>query len=66
MVHSIQMLRGIAALLVVQVHFLNNLLIRGVFDTNIIVDFFSIWGDFGVDIFFVISGFVMAKSLEKR
>ena len=59
------MLRGIAALLVVQVHLLNNLIVRGVFSPNLITDFFKIWGDFGVDIFFVISGFVMAKSLEK-
>ena len=60
------MLRGIAALLVVQVHFLNNLILRDVLKTNIITDFFKIWGDFGVDIFFVISGFVMARSLENQ
>lgn len=58
------MLRGIATLLVVQVHFLNNLIVRDVLESNIVTDFFKIWGDFGVDIFFVISGFVMAKSLE--
>lgn len=65
MIHSIQMLRGIAALLVVQVHLLNNLIVREVFSPNLVTNFFRVWGDFGVDIFFVISGFVMAKSLEQ-
>lgn len=54
--NSIQILRGVAAMLVLQVHlfvFLN------------LFDKIHICGAIGVDIFFVLSGFLMLKSIER-
>ncbi len=64
MVNSIQYLRGIAALFVVLFHIkwmLNNVYV----DKNL-GDILFISGNFGVDLFFVISGFVICLSTEKK
>ena len=55
---GIQVLRGIAALLVVANHAVNEAENRNFIKTSIDVDF----GGFGVDVFFVISGFIMVYS----
>lgn len=55
---SIQILRGGAAWLVVVHHFMQQF--YNFQDTNFIGNFFSNYGQFGVDIFFIISGFIMA------
>jgi len=57
-IESIQILRGGAAWMVVVHHFMQRF--YNFEDTNIIGNFFSKHGGFGVDIFFVISGFIMA------
>lgn len=59
---SIQILRGGAAWLVVVHHFMQQF--YSFQPTNLIGDFFSNYGHFGVDIFFVISGFIMAYILS--
>ena len=55
---GLQVLRGIAALLVVVNHAVSEAENRDFLKTNIDIDF----GGFGVDIFFVISGFIMVYS----
>lgn len=55
--HNIQILRAIAAILVVLHHFLPQFNVMG--GNNTWVSFISTWGFTGVDIFFVISGFIM-------
>jgi len=57
-IHNIQMLRAIAALLVVLHHFYPHYQAMG--GTLSPVTTLSAWGFVGVDIFFVISGFIMA------
>lgn len=52
---SVQIVRGIAALLVVLFHIFNKAVAEGIIGTNI----FSV-GESGVDLFFIISGFIMA------
>lgn len=62
--HSVQILRAFAAWMVVFHHFMQYF-----FDfepTNAVGDFFSEYGMFGVDIFFVISGFIMAFILTEK
>jgi exopolysaccharide production protein ExoZ len=59
-IESIQMLRGVAALMVVFVHLDNQLKYLGYRVLG------SGWLAFGVDIFFVISGFIMWVSVERR
>lgn len=59
---SIQILRGGAAWLVVVHHFMQQF--YNFQDTNFIGNFFSNYGQFGVDIFFVISGFIMTFILS--
>ena len=61
---SIQMLRGIAAMLVVFHHFMQQF--YNFEKTNVIGDFFSYYGKFGVDIFFVLSGFIMGYTLLSK
>ena len=61
-IKSIQALRGIAANLVVIFHVVGAKNAYGYGST--FVDGFAHWGAIGVDIFFVISGFVMALSIE--
>jgi exopolysaccharide production protein ExoZ len=57
MIHNIQHLRGLAALLVVLFHSIGIGLSYGF--NNGIITHFEGFGGFGVDIFFVISGFIM-------
>lgn len=56
MIDSIQYLRGFAALIVVLFH-TNKALITHIFPNE--VNYFN-WGESGVDLFFIISGFIMA------
>jgi len=58
---SIQLLRGFAVLLVMVHHFMSPY--YHFQHTNIVGDFFSNYGSFGVDLFFVISGFIMSYIL---
>ena len=58
---SIQILRGVAAWLVVYHHYMQ--FFYGFNSNSKLGQFFSDWGDFGIDIFFVISGFIMFYSL---
>lgn len=63
--HNIQVLRAFAALLVVLHHFLPQFDVMG--GKNALVTFISTWGFTGVDIFFVISGFIMVyTSFDKE
>jgi exopolysaccharide production protein ExoZ len=62
---SIQSLRGIAAILVVLVHSINYLTVRGVLFPEWVHQYKFI-GDIGVDVFFIISGYVMMVALEKK
>jgi peptidoglycan/LPS O-acetylase OafA/YrhL len=57
-INNIQMLRAIAALLVLLHHALPHYKAMG--ETLWIIDVISHWGFVGVDIFFVISGYIMA------
>lgn len=59
MINSIQILRGIAAMLVVLIHIIHDVNINTT--TSIIGNFYNIenFGNIGVDLFFVISGFIM-------
>jgi exopolysaccharide production protein ExoZ len=61
-VQSIQILRGGAAWMIVIHHFMQQF--YNFQPTNVVGDFFSHYGQFGVDIFFVISGFIMAYILS--
>lgn len=63
-INSIQFFRGFAALLVVFHHIMQQF--YGFERTNAIGDFFSDFGHFGVDIFFVISGFIMTYTLHGK
>ena len=56
--HNIQALRGIAIILVVLLHLANAECLYG--DKGPVLSAFSVLGGSGVDLFFVISGFVMA------
>ena len=56
--NNIQMLRGIASLLVVFHHLLPHYFAMG--GDLKIIEYISSWGFLGVDIFFIISGFIMA------
>ncbi len=58
---SIQVLRGISAMLIVVHHYMQQF--YNFSSTNVIGDFFSDYGSFGVDIFFTLSGFIMAHTL---
>jgi len=60
-IQSIQILRGFAAWIVVYHHFMQ--IFFAFKPTNAVGDFFSQYGVWGVDIFFVISGFIMAYIL---
>ncbi|MEG6190177.1 acyltransferase family protein, partial [Enterobacter roggenkampii] len=60
MFRNIQAMRAIAAILVVLYHFAPHFSIAT--GSNIPNLLFSKWAFFGVDIFFVISGFVIANS----
>lgn len=60
MFYNIQALRGVAALLVVMHHALPHFKAMNL--SNPIFEFIGKFGYMGVDIFFVISGFVMAKT----
>ncbi len=57
-IHNIQMLRALAAILVVLHHLYPHYQAMG--GTFAPINFLSAWGFLGVDIFFVISGFIMA------
>lgn len=61
-VQSIQILRGGAAWMIVIHHFMQQF--YNFQSTNPVGDFFSHYGQFGVDVFFVISGFIMAYILS--
>lgn len=60
MLFNLQALRGIAALLVVMHHSLPHFNAMGL--SNSVFEFVAAHGNIGVDIFFVISGYVMAKT----
>lgn len=60
MLFNLQALRGIAALLVVMHHSLAHFRAMGL--SNPVFEFIARHGNIGVDIFFVISGYVMAKT----
>ncbi|HCR1927425.1 hypothetical protein AF35_00289 [Enterobacter roggenkampii CHS 79] len=62
-VRSIQYLRGIAAILVVGFHFRGNL--NDIYPIKNFGDLMFISGSFGVDLFFMISGFIIALSTAK-
>jgi peptidoglycan/LPS O-acetylase OafA/YrhL len=66
-VESIQWLRGVAALLVVLVHAIGTALQRAGGTATFVpsIPNLTAFGDSGVDLFFVISGFVMAHSLGR-
>ena len=61
-IYAIQILRGGAAWMVVIHHFMQHFFHFE--STNFLGDFFSNYGMFGVDIFFIISGFIMAFILS--
>ncbi len=62
MYNNIQALRGIAAFLVVIFHLLPHFRAMGL--SNVIFESIAQYGYAGVDVFFVISGFVMAKTTQ--
>lgn len=64
MITSIQYLRGIAALFVVLFHM--KWMLNNVYVEKNLGDIFFISGNFGVDLFFVISGFVICLSTERE
>lgn len=63
---SLQILRGFAAWLVVFHHYVYIFYILNHKRPGIIGDYFWNFGAFGVDVFFVLSGFIMYASLQKR
>ncbi|HEO8932587.1 TPA: acyltransferase [Serratia marcescens] len=60
-INSVQILRGIAALVVILYHTNHKTIHLGMQADNV----FS-WGEIGVDIFFIISGFIMMLVTEKQ
>ncbi len=62
MYNNIQALRGIAAFLVVIFHLLPHFRAMGL--SNVVFESIAQYGYAGVDVFFVISGFVMAKTTQ--
>ncbi|MDF5731549.1 MAG: acyltransferase, partial [Rhizonema sp. PD38] len=60
-IHTIDLLRGIAALMVVLVHFFGT----GFLENSVITKISS-YGQHGVIIFFVISGFIIPYALSKK
>ncbi len=60
-INSVQILRGIAALVVILYHTNHKTIQLGMQADNV----FS-WGEIGVDIFFIISGFIMMLVTEKQ
>ncbi|NIF32124.1 acyltransferase [Enterobacter sp. Cy-643] len=64
MVLTIQMLRGIAALIVVMFHIRGTL--NGVYAQSNLGDLLFLSGPAGVDLFFVISGFIICLSSKKN
>ncbi len=63
-VKSIHYLRGIAALLVVAYH--NKQYLNEVYAQKDLGDLLFISGGFGVDLFFIISGFIIMLSSQKK
>ncbi|WRY23622.1 acyltransferase family protein [Escherichia coli] len=63
-VKSIHYLRGVAALLVVAYH--NKQYLNEVYAQKDLGDLLFISGGFGVDLFFIISGFIIMLSSQKR
>lgn len=64
MIHNIQKLRGVAALMVFFHHALGHFLAMGL--SFPLFEWLARVGFLGVDVFFVISGLVIAKSLDKQ
>ncbi|HBC2001486.1 TPA: acyltransferase family protein [Citrobacter freundii] len=63
-IQSIQALRGIAAMMVVLGHM--NVYLNGAYSQSNLGDLLFFNGAIGVDIFFVISGFIIALATEKK
>jgi len=63
MLFNLQALRGIAALMVLMHHSLAHFKAMGL--SNSVFEFVALHGNIGVDVFFVISGYVMAKTTSK-
>jgi len=62
--HSLQILRGIAAWLVVFYHYMQ--IVHGFQADSWLGDFFSSHGMLGVDLFFTLSGFIMCRCIETK
>lgn len=65
MINNIQALRAFAALSVVLLHIFGHTA-QHAGDGSVIADFFENWGNCGVDVFFVISGFIMVYMQHKN
>ena len=61
-IHSIQYVRGIAALFVVLFHF--RYILNGVYSQQDLGNLLFRWGEIGVDAFFIISGFIICYATE--
>lgn len=66
MIKNIQVLRGIAALMVVYFHAVGALYSYGLIEDLASHSLIYAWGAYGVDIFFVISGFIMVVSVSRK
>ncbi|EIR2665175.1 acyltransferase family protein [Escherichia coli] len=62
--NSIQVMRGIAALMVVGFHYRTSL--NGVYAQTNLGDLLFLNGAFGVDLFFIISGFIIVYSTKNK